>query len=249
VELLVSAELSAAPRTTLNVPIGATRRYLVTHARLADVKAIGHEMEGSVNDVLLAACTAGLRELMLSRGERPPAAGVRAMVPMNIRGGAERLALGNRVSSLFVELPVAADGRLERLTSIVQETTRLKASHAAMGAEAMIDLASLAPPVLHALLARSLYATRLFNITITNVPGPRQPLYTLGASLHAVYPLVPLAAEHAIGIAIFSYLDEMAIGVSADRDSCPDLDVLVSGIESELAALGELATGASAATR
>jgi hypothetical protein len=112
----------------------------------------------------------------------------------------------------------------------------------------MLDLASLAPPVLHALLARSLYATRLFNITITNVPGPRQPLYSLGARLHAVYPLVPLAADHAIGIAIFSYLDEIAIGISADRDSCPDLDVLVSGIEHELAALGELAVGASAAT-
>jgi WS/DGAT/MGAT family acyltransferase len=246
VELIVSNEVSAAPRTTLNVPIGAVRRYRVTSAKLADVKAIGHGVDGSVNDVLLAACTAGVRELMLSRGERPPGAGVRAMVPMNIRGHAERLALGNRVSSLFVNLPVACEGRLERLTEITQETTRLKTSHAGLGAEAMIDLASLAPPVLHALLARSLYATRLFNITITNVPGPRQPLYSLGARLHAVYPLVPLAADHAIGIAIFSYLDEIAIGISADRDSCPDLDVLVSGIAHELAALGELAVGASA---
>jgi WS/DGAT/MGAT family acyltransferase len=248
VELLVSNEVSAAPRTTLNVPISAVRRYRVTHAKLADVKAIGHEIDGSVNDVLLAACTAGLRELMLSRGERPPGAGVRAMVPVNIRGSAERLALGNRVSSLFVHLPVACEGRLERLTEITHETTHLKTSHAGLGAEAMLDLASLAPPVLHALLARSLYATRLFNITITNVPGPRAPLYSLGARLHAVYPLVPLAADHAIGIAIFSYLDEIAIGISADRDSCPDLDVLVSGIEHELEALGGLTTRASPAT-
>ena len=99
----------------------------------------------------------------------------------------------------------------------------------------MLDVAGLAPPILHSMLARSLYATRLFNITITNVPGPRIPLFALGAPLRAIYPLVPLAAEHSIGIAIFSYMDEIAIGVSADRDSCPDLEVMLAGIEAELA--------------
>ena len=240
-EVLVSSELSAAPHTTLNVPIGATRRFGVVRTSLAAVKATGHELGGSVNDVLLAACTAGVRELMLSRGERPPEAGVRAMVPMNVRGGDERLALGNRVSSLFVDLPVAAEAAAERFDTVVQRTRRLKSSRAALGAETMIDVAALAPPVFHSALARSLYATRLFNITITNVPGPRVELYTLGARLRAVYPLVPLAAEHSIGIAIFSYMDEIAIGISADRDSCPDLDVLIDAIGAELASLGAVA--------
>ncbi len=248
VELLATNELSAAPRTTINIPIGATRRYRVITTSLADVKEIGHRLDGSVNDVLLAACTAGLRELMLSRGERPPIAGVRAMVPMNIRSGAEQMALGNRVSSLFVDLPVATEQGLERLRTIVQRTRQLKGSHAAVGAEAMLDLAALAPPVLHSLIARSLYATRLFNVTITNVPGPRQPLYSLGGKLHAVYPLVPLAADHALGIAIFSYLDGISIGISADHDSCPDLDVLVTGIASELGELAVQAGIASATT-
>ncbi len=237
-EVLVSSELSAAPRTTLNVPIGATRRFGVVHTSLADVKASGHELGGSVNDVLLSACTAGLRELMLSRGERPPAAGVRAMVPMNIRSAGEKLDLGNRVSSLFVDLPVAAADHDERFATVARRTRQLKSSRAALGAETMLDVAGLAPPILHSMLARSLYATRLFNITITNVPGPRVPLFALGAPLRAIYPLVPLAAEHSIGIAIFSYMDEVAIGVSADRDSCPDLEVMLAGIEAELAGLG-----------
>ncbi len=240
-ELISSNEISGSPRTTLNVPIGATRRFSVVQVRLADLKAIGHTLGGSVNDVLLAACTAGLRELMLSRGQRPPADGVRAMVPMNIREGGEQLALGNRISSLFVDLPVTASDPAERLATVTRRTGRLKASHAALGAETMLDLASLAPPVVHSFLARALYATRLFNITITNVPGPRVPLYSLGARLHAVYPLVPLAAEHSVGIAIFSYMDEVAIGVSADRDACPDLAVLLGGLEDELARLAELA--------
>ncbi len=238
VEVLVSSELSAAPHTTLNVPIGATRRFGVVHASLADVKATGRELGGSVNDVLLTACTAGLRQLMLSRGERPPLAGVRAMVPMNIRSAGEKLDLGNRVSSLFVDLPVAAADNSERFDTVARRTRRLKSSRAALGAETMLDVAGLAPPVLHSVLARSLYATRLFNITITNVPGPRAPLYALGAPLRAVYPLVPLAAEHSVGIAIFSYMDEIVIGISADRDACPDLDVMLAGIEVELADLG-----------
>ena len=241
VEVLVSSEISGSPHTTLNVPIGATRRFGVVRASLSDLKGTGHELGGSVNDVLLTACTAGLRELMLSRGERPPKAGVRAMVPMNLRDAGERLALGNRVSSLFVDLPVATEDVAGRFDVVTQRTRQLKSSRAALGAETMLDVAGLAPPVLHTLIARSLYATRLFNVTITNVPGPRAPLYVLGAPLHAVYPLVPLAAEHAVGIAIFSYMDEVAIGVSADRDSCPDLDVMIDAIHLELGRLSQLA--------
>lgn len=243
-KLILDNEVSASPRTTLNVPIGAMRRFTVVHADLSDLKAVGHELGASVNDVLLAACAGGVRELMLSRGERPPTVGVRAMVPMNLRADAERLALGNHISSLFVALPVSLQNSRERLASITESTRRLKAGNAALGAATMLDLAALAPPVLHSLIARSLYATRLFNITITNVPGPQIPLYTMGARLRDIYPLVPLAAEHSVGIAIFSYDGRVSIGISADRDSCPDLDVLVCGVSRELAELRGLVTTA-----
>ncbi len=236
-ELIVRDELVGAPQTSINVPIGATRRFDVVRADLGELKAVGHLLGGSVNDVILAACTSGLRKLFLSRSEEPAAEGLRAMVPMNIRESSEQLALGNRISSLFVTLPVAEGDPRARLQQIVGHTTALKSSSAALGAATMIDLAAFAPPVLHASLARSLYATRLFNLTITNVPGPRVPLYAFGAPLVEVLPIVPLAAEHAIGIAIVSYGGSIAVGISADRDSTHDMDVLACGIEEGFAEL------------
>jgi len=231
VEVIVRDELIAAPRASLNVPIGATRRFEIVRASLPELKTIGRELGGSVNDVVLAACTAGLRRLLLSRRETPPPEGLRAMVPMNVRAASEQLALGNRVSSLFVELPVAEPDPLTRLHKIAEDTRKLKASSAALGTTTMIDLAALAPPLVHTLIARSLYATRLFNLTITNVPGPRIPLYSFGVPLREIHPIVPLAAEHAVGIAIFSYNGGVVVGLGADCDSVPDLHVLAEGVQ------------------
>ncbi len=230
-ELIVRDELIGAPHTSLNIPIGATRRFEIVRASLPELKAIGREYGGSVNDVVLAACTAGLRRLLLSRHETPPPQWLRAMVPMNVRDASEKLALGNRISSLFVELPVAEPDALARLRRVVENTRRLKASSAALGADTMLDLAALAPPVLHAAIAHSLYATRLFNLTITNVPGPRDPLYAFGAPLREIHPIVPLAAEHAVGIAVISYDGGVVLGLGADRDSTPDLHVLAEGVQ------------------
>lgn len=230
-ELLVRDELIGAPHTSLNVPIGLTRRFATVNIPLTELKAIRAELGGSVNDAVLAVCTTGLRQLLLRRDEQPPPQGLRAMVPMNVRAASERLALGNRVSSLFVELPVAEPDPGARYRKIVSTTHRLKHSGAALGASTMLDLAALAPPVVHAVLARSAYATRLFNITITNVPGPQEPLYALGARMREVQPVVPLAADHAVGIAIFSYDGLVTFGVMADSASTPDIAVLAYGIE------------------
>jgi diacylglycerol O-acyltransferase / wax synthase len=230
-ELLVRDELIGAPHTSLGVPIGSTRRFAALTRPLAELKAIARGLGGSINDAVLAACTTGLRLLLLDRGEALPSRGLRAMVPMNVRQSSERLMLGNRVSSLFVPLPVATPDPYERHRLIVEETARLKSSGAATGAQTAIDLAALAPPVVHAAFARSLYATRLFNVTITNVPGAQIPVYAFGAQLREVWPIVPLAAAHAVGIAIFSYNGLVTFGVIADSESTPDIDVLVHGIE------------------
>jgi diacylglycerol O-acyltransferase / wax synthase len=228
---LVRAELIGAPHTSLNGPIGSTRRFAVVNRPLAELKTIRGRLGGSINDVVLAACTTGLRRLLLAREEEPPRRGLRAMVPMNVRQTAERLMLGNRVSSLFVDLPVAIESGHDRYMQIAAATARLKSSGAATGADTMLDLAALAPPVVHATLARSLHATRLFNVTITNVPGPQIPLYAFGAQLREVHPVVPLAAAHSVGIAIFSYNGLVTFGVIADSESTPDIDVLADGIE------------------
>jgi diacylglycerol O-acyltransferase / wax synthase len=239
-ELLVRDEIIGAPHTSLNVPIAQGRSFAVVRTSLVELREIAHQLRGSVNDAVLAACASGLRELLLERGEEPPARGLRAMVPVNLREASERLALGNRVSSLFVELPVAEASALVRFRLIASETRRLKSSELAVGADTFIELAALAPPVLHATLARSAYATRLFNLTITNVPGPQQPMFALGARLREVLPFVPLAAAHSVGIAVFSYDGVLTFGVSADRAATPDLNVLIGGIEQGLDELRDL---------
>ena len=231
VDLIVREELHAAPATSLNVPIGTRRSFEVVRVALADLKEIKSSLGGTVNDVVLAVTASGLRALLQSRGEALPPQGLRAMVPMNVRIASEHLALGNRVSSLYVELPVAQGDPVRRYRETVARSESLKsAGRQAAGSTAVIELTGLAPPVIHATMARALYATRLFNLTITNVPGPQQTLYAFGAPMREIHPLVPLAAEHALGVAAVSYDGNVFFGVVADRDTVPDLEVLVSAM-------------------
>ena len=240
-ELLVRDELRAAPRTSLNVPIGRNRRVAEMSVRLEELKAVKRALGGTVNDVVLAASVGGLRRLLESRGEEPDPRGLRAMVPVSVREASEALALGNRVSSLFVELPAAEPDPRERYRQTMEATEALKEGTQAAGAEALVDIAGLAPPVLHATVARLSYTPRLFNVTITNVPGQQTTLYALGAPLRHIFPLVPIFAYHAVGIAIASYDGEVVFGLNADRDTVPDLDVLARGIADSLSELRELA--------
>ena len=240
-EVLVHDELIAAPPTSLNEPIGAARRLAVIEVPLDELKGIKRSLGGTVNDVVLAVTAGGIRRLFEHRGESPPRAGVRAMVPVNIRSAAERLALGNRITSLFVHLPVAEPDPLRRYELQIDEAEGLKAGTQALGSREIIDLAAHAPPVIHTFLARSLFATRLFNVTITNVPGPQMPLYALGSRMRAVWPLVPLAADHALGVAVFSYDGRVFFCLNAARDSVPDLDVVADGIAESIAELVKLA--------
>lgn len=230
-DVIVHEELHGAPHTSLNNPIGTLRRFEVVRFTLADLSEIKSSLGGTINDVVLAVVTSGARALLQSRGEDLPANGLRAMVPVDIRAPTEHFALGNRVSSLFVELPVAQPDAVRRHRETVARSKAMKSDrHQAAGTTAVIELAGLAPPMIHATIAQALYATRLFNLTVTNVPGPKQTLYAFGAPLREVYPLVPLAARHALGVAVVSYAGSLFFGVVADRDSVEDLDVLMSAL-------------------
>jgi WS/DGAT/MGAT family acyltransferase len=231
VELLFDEQMHRAPRCSLNLAIGPSRRYAAVRVPLIDLTAIRSELGGSVNDAILAACASGLRSLLLERDEDPPAAGLRARVPVNLSEASQTLALDNRLSSLFVGLPVDEPLALERHRRIVASTPALKSSGAGDAANTIVDLAALAPPLVHAAIARLLYAARLFNLTITNVAGAQAPRYAFGATLREVYPIVPLAAGHAVGIATFSHDGLLTLGISADCESMPDLGVLAYGIE------------------
>jgi WS/DGAT/MGAT family acyltransferase len=241
VEVLVRDELVGASPSSLNCTIGASRRFAVVSVDLSDLKEIKAALGGTVNDVVLACVAGGLRRLLEARGEELPERGLRAMVPMNVRQASEHLELGNRVSSLFVHLPVAEETVSGRYRRVVAEAEALKSGSQSLGTSTIISLAGLAPPAIHATLARSLYATRLFNVTVTNVPGPQVTLYADGAPLREIIPLVPLAAEHAVGVAIVSYDGRVFFGINAAADAVPDLAVLREAIAGEIDALRELA--------
>lgn len=238
-DLLVRDELVAAPRSSLNVPIGATRQIATVHVELGELKAIRSALGGKVNDVVLCAAAGALRELLLERGEDPPSQGLRAMVPVNIRREGDQL--GNKIASLFVDLPVAESDPLRRYEQVRAAAEKRKTGAQALGTGTLIGLTELAPPLLHAGLARSLYAKRLFNVTITNVAGPPRRLYAFGAPMVDVVPIVPLAADHALGIAVVSYAGEVTFGLCADRATVPDLDVLRDGLVASLLELAALA--------
>jgi diacylglycerol O-acyltransferase len=239
-ELVLRDEVIAAPRTSLNVPIGTNRDFDVVRVPLAELKQIKTALGGTVNDVVLAAATGALRRMMLSRGEEP-VHGMRAMVPVNVRSAGEHMALGNRISSLFVNLPVDDEAPNSRYAHVVDNAEQLKSGTAAAGSSTLIELTGHAPPIVHTLLAQSLFASRLFNVTITNVPGPQTTLYALGSRLVEVAGLVPLAAEHCVGIAVLSYDGHVTFGLIADRATVPDLEVLRDGIEAALDDLRVLA--------
>ena len=250
-ELIVRDELRGAPHTSLNVPIGQRRRYAVVQAPLDELKAIGQHLGASITDVVLAAATGGLRELLLSRAEELPPRGLRALVPATRRDASDRLKLGNLLSFMFVDLPVGEPVARARLRSIAAATRRRKSSGAAQATSAMIDLASLAPPaVAHAALTRTVFSRRMFNVAVTNVPGAPVPLYAFGGLLREIRPVMPLLADHAVGIAALSYNGQVTFGIIADASSMPDLDVLARGITDSLeelrAAISDTATIAGA---
>lgn len=242
-EVIVRDEVIAAPATSINRPIGAHRRLAMEQFDLDQLKAVKRGLGGTLNDVVLAATTAGLRDLLLARGEDPPRQGLRAMVPVNIRTAGEHLGLGNKVTSLFVHLPVAEEDSEARYRRQMSEAEALKSGRQALGSQTLTELANLAPPALHSAVARTQFGTRLFNVTITNVPGPQVPLYAHGARMRELWPLVPIAADHSIGLAVISYDGKMFFCLNADRDSTADVGLVAEGIRREIEALLELTRG------
>lgn len=253
--LLSAARVAArpAPASPLNASIGAQRRFAVARTDLDDYKRVrkGGAATGNgaatVNDVVLATVAGAIRGWMLSRGESvTPATTVRAMVPVSVRGDSESGQLGNRVSSYLVDLPVGESNPIVRLSQVSYAMKAHKESGQSVGAEALVALSGFAPPTLHALGARAAnsFTRRLFNVVVTNVPGPQFPLYASGAKMLEMFPVVPLANGQALSIGLTSYDGGVYFGLNADRDAMFDVDVLGSLIEESLAELVE-ATGGS----
>jgi WS/DGAT/MGAT family acyltransferase len=227
--------LRSAPSSYLNSPIGP-QRVLVRHrAGMADVVEAKRKAGVTVNDVCLAAVAGALRELALLRGEKPMP--LKAMVPVSVRADAEQRDLGNRISFAFVELPLQVWSRAARLERIHAATAGFKQSGRPAGTSAVLNAVGLLPDPLKNRAARLASSSRVFNLTVSNIPGPRFPVYLLGAELQEAYPVVPLGGEHSLSIGMFTYRDHLFFGLYADPEALPEVTELPDLLNAEVLAL------------
>jgi len=235
----LAPKLLPPPNTSLNGRYGPHRRWTSAHASLADVKLVRRELGGTVNDVVLAAITGGFRELLLSRGEQVDGRVVRTMVPVSVRAEHERGLYNNRVSGVFVDLPVGVADPAARLAEIRRQMDGVKESKGAVAGERLVELGDFAPPMLLAAgsrLAASM-PQRSVNTATTNVPGPQHPMYFAGRRLLESAPTIPLAASLRVVVGIFSFDGNMHFGITGDYDTAADIGVLRDGIERGIAEL------------
>jgi WS/DGAT/MGAT family acyltransferase len=235
------AGLNPAPPTPLNVDIGPHRRYCVVRNRLEDFKQVKNAFGGTVNDVVLTVVTGALRDWLHSRGVRTEGLELRALVPVSTRGSDQRGELGNRITVMRGPLPVYIEDPIARLRAVKAAMDGLKESKQAVGAEVLTGVQSFAPPTVLAQASRLNFSTRLFNLIVTNVPGPQMPLYVRGREMLDVFPVAFLPKGHSLAIAIMSYNGQMNFGLLGDYDALPDLDRIGDGIEASLAELLALA--------
>ena len=240
---VVWAGLNPAPETPLNVPIGPHRRFVFVRNELADFKLVKDTFGGSVNDVVLTVVAGALRRWLRGRGVRTEGLELRALVPVSIRTEDQRHTGGNRLAAMRGPLPVYIEDPVARLRVVKQAMDGLKDSKQAVGAEVLAGVQNFAPPTILAQASRLNFSTRLFNLIVTNVPGPQVPLYLLGRELQDVFPVAFLPRDHALAVAIMSYDGGIDFGLLGDYDTMADLDELGTFLDESL---GELVAAAKA---
>ena len=221
------------PRSLLRRPVGGRRRLAVVRARLAVVKDAAHAHGATVNDVLLAAVAGGLRALLVARGAQVDGLVLYASVPVALRARADTAALGNQVGLMVVPLPVGEPDPVGRLRQVTRATTQRKRRP-----ELLASLRPVGSLTLLRALNRYSRHQRLVDLFVTNVPGPQIPLYLLGARLREAFPVVQVAGNVPLSVAVLSYDGQLNIGIQSDPDGCPDLDVFADGLRQSLDELG-----------
>jgi len=244
----LGAGLTPASATPFNVTIGPYRRFDWTVADLGALKAVRTRHGGTVNDVVLAVLSGALGRFFRRRGIEPARLDFRVMVPVNVRDAATRGDVGNRVAMMVVRLPLDERDPVRRLQRTTEQTRVAKGSRQVTGVQSIESLSDATFTTLMVDFARLTALSRPYNMVVTNVPGPPGPVYIAGTRMVACYPLVPLFANQALGIALFSYDGRLHWGFNADWDVLPDLHDLVESVERELDVMHHLGTEPAAQT-
>jgi WS/DGAT/MGAT family acyltransferase len=204
-----------------------------------------------VNDVVLALCAGALRAYLCDHGELPETDLV-GMVPISVRTDEQMGTMGNRVSAMLTTLATSVADPVERLHAISDGTRRAKEQDRAIGAETLTNWTEFAAPALAARAARLFSSLKvaermrpMFNVVVSNVPGPNFPLYSAGARMVAIYPMAPVADGVALNMTVMSYMGSVYFGLMAGREAVPDLESIADHVRDALEELLK-ATGAPA---
>jgi diacylglycerol O-acyltransferase / wax synthase len=233
---------SIAPRTSINARTGRHRLLSVVRVPLSEVKAIRKAIGGTVNDVVLAGVGGGLHRLLDERGDDVEDLRLRVLCPVSVRADEQHGELGNKISAIFVSLPVGPADPVDRLGEISAQTADLKEKRQALSADLLLNMSDYLAPTLMSLAARAVHRQPFVNLIVTNVPGPQVPLYLMGARLIEAFPIVPLTQNLTVVVGILSYDGTLHFGLWADRDAGSDLEVLAGGIEDAFAEMAKVAT-------
>jgi diacylglycerol O-acyltransferase len=199
---------------------------------LAELRTCSHRRDSTVNDVLLAATTGGLRRYILARGELPDGVEMRAAVPVNLRGLAELAKLGNRFGLMFLTLPVGIADPSARLTEIHRRMDALKHSVEPLVTWGILELMGRAPKLVERLILD--YFAKRVSFVMTNVPGPERRLYLAGREITGLMFWVPQSGRVALGVSMFSYAGMVRLGIACDARLVPDPELLIESFHAEL---------------
>ena len=230
---------STAADTPLNGRLGPHRRFEWVSCLLDDLKSMRKGLGCSINDVVLTIVTGAVREYLIAKGVDVANVDFKVSTPVSVRREEERGQMGNRVSSWVIPLPIGESDPRRQLEAIHDLTEELKDTNQAIGVEMMNQVQEWTPSVLLSLGAQAMSGP--INTIVTNVPGPRTPLYFHGARLRGLYPAVPLMQGMGLGIALTSYAGTMGVGFNCDPDVVPDVELFVARFEQAFVRVAEAA--------
>jgi WS/DGAT/MGAT family acyltransferase len=236
-----------APRLSINAPVHPGRRLAVVRLSLSDLHAVGHQFGVTVNDIVLTVVASGVGALLESRGQPVHGREVHLLVPVGlVHDTGHGHTLGNEVSALFVRAPLGLADPLARLRAVAADVGQDKVHHQQLVAQCTLGLLDPLPQSALGAVSGLIGRQPVFNLVVTNVPGPPVPLYVLGEPMTEAVAFVPIAGNLSLGVAALSYCDAINLGVLADRDACPDLDEFAKGLELGAAELLSAAGAAKA---
>jgi diacylglycerol O-acyltransferase / wax synthase len=225
--------LGAAPASALNAPLSPRRRVAWTERPLADLRVIKRTYGTTLNDVMLAVVAGAVRSCLMRLGEQPTA--LKVMIPVNLRTSND--ALGNHISFVFAQLPCDQPDSVSRLYNVHAAMSARKRNGEAEGADLALKLTGHMPPTVQHAVSRLVASPRVFNLVVSNIPGPGAPLYMRGCRLHAAYPVVPLADRHVVSVGMTTIRERACFGIHADADALPDAHTLAREIDHAISEL------------